>query len=315
MPTNFLLFLAMAIIWGTTWIAMKAGVTAVPPLFYGACRFILVAAILLAAVKSTRCALPRGRLPRIVISGLLVNVATYGLIFWGMQSVPSGVSGLTNLPTVAIGLFTFAVLFGQEKPTWSFAGALLLGIVGLVVLYSDALPDGGAGTDMVTDELLGAAAIVVGSLSYCLGSVLAKPLLEEMSPIQLTAIHAGVGAVGFVVLSALTEPVTGDTFIALMQPAPLAGLAFLVVFGTFFAYTIYLRLVRDWGAPRAGLYAFVSPVIALILGALVFAEPLGLREIAGAVLMLGAAGFALRGRRPAMPIDPIRPPKPVPEGR
>ena len=98
-------------------------------------------------------------------------------------------------------------------------------------------------------------------------------------------------------LSLALEPVSAATFAALMTPLPLAGLLFMVFAGTFVAYAIFLRLVRDWGAPRAGLYAFVSPVVALILGALVLGEPLGWREIAGGAIMLLAAAIAVAPRR------------------
>ena len=113
MSKNVALFLLMSLIWGTTWIAIKAGVSQVPPLFFAGARFLLVAAILGATVKGVSKAFARTRLSRVIVTGLLVNVATYGLIFWGMRSVPSGVSGLTNLSFVAIGLFGFAILFGQ----------------------------------------------------------------------------------------------------------------------------------------------------------------------------------------------------------
>jgi drug/metabolite transporter (DMT)-like permease len=117
--------------------------------------------------------------------------------------------------------------------------------------------------------------------------------LDELTPIQLTAAQALVGAVGLAALSLLLEPVTPQTFAALLAPAPLAGLLFVIVGGTFVAYNIFLRLMREWGAPRAGLYSFVSPVVALVLGALIFGEPLTWREWAGAAIMLLAAAIAV----------------------
>jgi drug/metabolite transporter (DMT)-like permease len=74
----------------------------------------------------------------------------------------------------------------------------------------------------------------------------------------------------------------------------LAALLFLAIFGTVAAYTIYLRLVRDWGAPRAGLYSFVSPIVALTIGWILFGEPVGWREVGGATIMLAAASLALK---------------------
>lgn len=291
MSRNLLLFILMTVIWGTTWIAIKAGVSAVPPLFFGSARFILVAGALLVTVRGFGAAFGRKHLVRVVVTGLLVNVATYGLIFWGMKAVPSGVSGLTNLVFVAIGLFGFAVLFGQGRPTWRFGFSLAAGVGGLVILFSDDLATPGASA-----ELWGAAAITVGTLAYCLGTVMAKPLMDDLEPLQVTAAHATVAAVGFPIVSGWLEPVSARTLLDLAAPAPVAGLLFLVVFGTLIAYTIYMRLVRDWGAPHAGLYAFTSPVIALVLGAIVFGEPLGLRESGGAAVMLSAAAFALRDR-------------------
>lgn len=291
MSKNVLLFLLMSLIWGTTWIAIKAGVSQVPPLFFAGARFVLVAVTLAVTVKGVSKAFAQTRRARVIVTGLLVNVATYGLLFWGMQSVPSGISGLTNLSFIAIGLFGFAILFGQEKPTWHYGLSLAAGLGGLVILFSDNLSTAGT-----AEELTGAAAIVIGTLAYCLGSVMAKPLLQDLRPLQLTAAQAVVAALALPLLSLLLEPVSVETFRDLASPAPLAGLLFLVLCGTFIAYTIYMRLVRDWGAPRAGLYAFTSPVIALLLGAIIYGEPFGPREITGGAVMLIAAAFAIRSR-------------------
>jgi drug/metabolite transporter (DMT)-like permease len=106
-----------------------------------------------------------------------------------------------------------------------------------------------------------------------------------------------VGAVGLTALSLLLEPVSPATLAALLSPEPLAGLLFVVIGGTFIAYTIFLHLTRDWGAPRAGLYSFVSPVVALVLGTLVYGEPLTWREILGGAMTLVAAAIAIAPRR------------------
>jgi drug/metabolite transporter (DMT)-like permease len=290
---NHLLFLLMSLIWGVTWIATKAGIAVVPPVFFGAARYVLVSIVLVIAVRDLR-AIFTGRVLRLVVTGTLVNTATYAFIYWGMLFVASGVAGVINMSMNPVFLFGFAFLLGQEKPSWRHAAALCLGAVGLVILFSNKASFGGSAA-----ELWGAAAVVAGSLSYCLGSVLARPLLDELTPVQLTAAQALVGAAGLAALSLLLEPVTPQTLYALLAPAPLAGLLFVVVGGTFVAYNIFLRLMRDWGAPRAGLYSFVSPVVALILGAIIFAEPLTWREMTGAAIMLLAAAIAV-----------IRPPAP-----
>jgi drug/metabolite transporter (DMT)-like permease len=292
---DHLLFLLMSLIWGATWIATKAGIAAVPPFFFGAARYILVSAVLVFVVRDLRAVFGGGRALRIIVSGTLVVAATYAFIYWGMQFVASGVSGVVNMAMNPVCLFALAILLGQERPTWRHALALVFGVGGLLLLFS-----GKAALTGDAMELWGAAALVAGSIAYCLGSVLSRPLLDQITPLQLTAAQALVGAVGLSALSLLVEPVSSATFAALLTPAPLAGVLFLVIAGTFIAYTIFLRLMRDWGASRAGLYSFVSPVVALILGAIVFGEPLTWREMTGAAIMLLAAGIAI-ARRPVEP--------------
>ena len=295
MTLDHLLFLIMSLIWGATWIATKAGLAAMPPFFFGAARYVLVSAVLLFVVRDLRVVF-RGRALRLIITGMLVVVATYAFIYWGMQYVASGVSGVVNMSMNPVCLFGLAILLGQERPTWRHALALVFGIAGLGLLFS-----GKATMTGDTMELWGAAALVAGSLAYCLGSVFSRPLLDQITPLQLTAAQGLVGAIGLTALSLVVEPVSGATFVALLTPAPLAGLLFLVVCGTFIAYIIFLRLMRDWGASRAGLYSFVSPVVALILGAVVYGEPLTWREIAGAAIMLLAAWIAISNRPPEPP--------------
>jgi drug/metabolite transporter (DMT)-like permease len=295
---NLGLFILMSLIWGGTWAAVKVGVTAVPPIFFAGLRYAFVGALLAVVVRQFTTPFGRGFVGRTLLTGTLVNVGTYSLLFWGMQFVGSGVSGLINLSLIPVGLFGFSVLFGNEKPSWRHALALTLGAAGLVVLFWNKAAL--TGSPM---ELWGALAIVAGTFCYCLGTVLSRPLTAVFTPLQLTAAQAMVGAPGLILLAAVLEPLSFGTLRALASPAPLAGLLFLVILGTVAAYTIYLRLVRDWGAPRAGLYAFVSPVIALIVGWLLFAEPLGWREAAGAVIMLSAAALAMALRARPEEID------------
>jgi hypothetical protein len=114
--TNLLLFLLMSLIWGATWIAIKAGLAAVPPVFFAGTRYALVALILVVFVHDLRAFADRRLIGRILVSGLLVNTGTYALLFWGMQFVESGMSGLVNLSLVPVGLFILSVLFKDEKP-------------------------------------------------------------------------------------------------------------------------------------------------------------------------------------------------------
>lgn len=284
----------MSLIWGSTWIAAKAGVSATPPLFFASARFALAIACLVALVRGFGIAFAPPLRGRVVASGLLVSAGTYGLLFWGMQTVASGVAGLVNLSLIPVGLLGLSVLRGEEKAGWRHAVALLLGIAGLLLVFWR-----NAGFAGGRSEWLGVAAIVAGTFCYCLGAVLSRPLLQTLAPLQLTTAQAIVGGIALAALSAAFETVTAETFATLLQPRLIAALLAVSLLGTIVGHSIYLRLLRAWGAFRAGLYAFVSPVVALVLGALVFSEPIGWRELVGAVAMLAAAAVAMRRPAPA----------------
>ncbi|TPI14818.1 EamA family transporter [Mesorhizobium sp. B4-1-3] len=288
--SNLTLFGLMALIWGLTWAAVKIGLDAgVPPILLAGLRYLLTAGILAFWTQGAFTAFAEGRPMRIIISALLTNAGTYGLLFWGMQTVPSGLSGLVNLALVPVLLFGLAVLLGEEQPTWRHGLALALGCTGLLGLFWTRLVEQESGNG------LGLAAIVGGTACYCAGSVIARPLIGPIRPLTLTAIHAILGGAALIVISFFLGEVSA-TLPEKIDVAPAtASLLFLSLLGTIVAYTIYLRLLEQWGTARAGLYAFISPIVALAVGVWLFGEKVGAAEIGGAALLLVAAGLALFG--------------------
>ncbi|MBL0373962.1 EamA family transporter [Rhizobium sp. KVB221] len=274
-----------------TWAAVKFGLEEMPPLFLAAMRYLTTTIVLFVVLKRGRGFWVRGQTLRLFTSAILINVGTYGLMFWGMQSVPSGLSAVVNLALIPIMLFSLAAFTGEERLTWTHALALILGCIGLVGLFWTRLHEQGSSSGN------GLAAIVVGTTSYCVGSVVARPLTRTMKPLELTLIQAAIGGPTLLILSVIAEPIDLATLSAIFSIKGAASIAFLSLLGTVVAYTIYLILLREWGTARAGLYAFVSPVVALGLGAWLFDESIGPIELAGGLMMAVAAAIAFR-RRP-----------------
>lgn len=307
MASPFLWFALVSVIWGTTFAAARIAVQHVPPILLSGVRYLVVFALLAPTVGGLGRAFGRDLRARVLISGALAIAGTYGFLFWGIRTTPSGLAGLVNLSIIPVGLFGLAILTGEEKPSWRLAGALALGLAGLVIVYRARLGSGEA-------DASGLSAIVVGTLSYCVGSVLARPLLRELDAMTLTAAHALIGGTLLTAASVMIEPVDAAALRAFAGWPVLLSLAFLTLAGTIVAYTLYLRLMVTWGTARAGLYAFVSPVVALVVGRLAFGEPIGLVEAAGAVLLLGAAALASFRRRPAAAATPPDPRPGSPSG-
>jgi drug/metabolite transporter (DMT)-like permease len=286
------LFAVMCLVWGLTWIAIKTGVAHVPPLFFAGTRFTCAGTLLLGWERLSRGApakrqavLRRADWWPVLSAALLVIVATYSLLFWGMTQVASGLAAVLNLALMPVALFAIGVAYREERFSGRRALAIAIGIAGLAVLFRPGSAGGGT--------LGGMAAIVAGTIAYSWGSVLSRPLLRRYSPERVSGTTSFVGGVILIFLSLALEPVNLGTIRDFTAPAVAASWLFLVLFGSLVAFTIYLRLVRDWGASRAGMYSFVSPAIAVATGVLISGEALHRTELLGMLLMLAGTWFAL----------------------
>lgn len=285
-------FAVMSVIWGLTWIAIKFGVAAIPPFTFAGARLFAAGAVLLALARARGSALPAdASRSRILIAGILVNTVSYGLVFWGMQFVPSGLASVVNLALIPVGLFSMGLIAGEETFSARKMLAIVIGVAGLVILFLPSLS-----FDADRRSLAGMLALVSGTLTYCCGSILSRPLLRVSSPVPLAGWLTIIGGTGLIVLALAFEPIDRSVLSAFLDPTVFASWAFLVLGGSVVAFTLYLRLLRDWGPTRAGMYAFVSPIIAVLLGVVVMHEPFGVYELAGSSFMLGAAGLAMSRR-------------------
>ncbi|GLS22123.1 drug/metabolite exporter YedA [Labrys miyagiensis] len=294
---NLLLFLALCAIWETTWIGIKAGVEAVPPLLFAGTRFITAGAILL-VISWLGEGLPRiavADLPRLAATSLLMITLCYAALFWGMVHVDSGTGAVLEMSLTPVALMGFALALGEEGFDRRRLGALLLGIVGLVILFGPTAWQSWSSNrgEAAGLRLLGAGAVASAAVSYGWGSVIARPLLRLYPSALIAASTTLMGGAILLGLSLAFEPGAIAALAGRWGAAAWAGWLFLVLFGSLLGYTIYMRLLRDIGATRAGSYAFVSPVIAVLLGMVSFGEQVRLPDIIGMSIMLTAAGLAM----------------------
>ena len=182
-------------------------------------------------------------------------------------------------------------LYGEETISVRRIGAVALGALGLVLLFSTR--DGDAARDG-TQVGLGLAAVVVATLSYAWGAIISKPLVREMPPVAVAFWQTLIGGVSLLAISAVFEPVGMGALAGLLQGRALAGIAFLVLGGSLIGFSVYLWLLREWGAFRAGLYAFVSPIIAVGVGVIWAGESFGPWEGVGMAIMFGATALVVK---------------------
>jgi drug/metabolite transporter (DMT)-like permease len=289
-----LLFAVLCFVWGTTWLALKASITVVPPAFFSGVRWTVAGAVLLAwgRFRGDAVVLSPRLMRRVAILGVVMISLNTTIQLYGLREISSGLGAVISSALTPLGLLGFAVAMRQERPTWRQVGAIAVGIAGILVLFG---PRAMAGRLDVA-ELAGAGGVALGTIFYCIGSVLARPIMRTLPPVQLAGVTNLIGGIVLLALAVPFEPGAWRAAGLDWGWAAWTGWLWLTFAGSLGASIIYFLLVRDWGASRAGTYAFVSPVIAVLLGSVILDERLDAMQALGMALMLGGAGLALRRR-------------------
>jgi len=294
MSRNAFLFAVMCLVWGLTWLPLKVGAAHVPPVFLAAVRFLVAGVVMLLWAGREVGMVPRRAWPRLIGTALLLNTGNYTLLFWGVKYAPSGLSAIVNFGTIPIYTLLASRVIAGEPFSRQKLLAIALGTIGLGLLFATRALGGLSASQSDPLEAVGLAAVAAGTLFYCLGAVLSRSIAGKMPTLTLAGWQTLIGGFGLAAASLMLERV-GLADVAKLASWPVwPAVVFLVVAGSLMGFTIYMRLLRDWGAFRAGLYAFISPVIAVAVGIVVLGEPFGWSEAAGALLMFGAAAIALR---------------------
>lgn len=284
--------------WGTTWVAIRLGVTAMPPLWFAATRFLVAGVILLAIARKAggwqRIPFPDAWRLTVMSAGAIT--ICFGLIFWGEQSVDAGTSGVIVQGFVPIGLFFFAAVMGRESIGGRQWLSLTIGLCGVVLLT------GQSWSDWTSRRLISVVAIIAGTVVYDWAGVYGGPVISHYPAALMSAFENLVGGLLLFPVAWLLE---GQRI--LRNPLPdrtsiWVSWVYLVIVGSMLGFTAYTYLLRTWGPTRTSAYAFVTPVIALISGAVIAGESISWEHLAGTALVLGAVAGVIR--RPARSPSP-----------
>ena len=289
------MFLALCLVWGTTWLAMKVGIATVPPAFFAGTRWTIagIALLVYRRLAGHSLAIPFRLRARLVLCSVLMVSLNQVIQLYGLYYVPAGLAAVLSSALTPISLLGFSVAVGQERFHWRQAAAIALGVVGILVLFGPQAV-GGA---LHWQQVLAAGGIAVGCLCYSAGSVLAKPVMRSVPPAHFAAMTNLIGGALLLVSSLIFEPGVIASLTAGWGWPAFGAWLYMLLPGSLGATIIYFLLVRDWGASRAGTYSFVSPVIAVAIGGWLFGETVRAADILGTALMLAAAGMVLQTRR------------------
>jgi drug/metabolite transporter (DMT)-like permease len=283
---------ALYIVWGSTYLAIRIVVETIPPLTGSAVRFLIAGSLLyLVTIRRGDAATDRpGRLEwrdAAIIGGLLLAGGN-GLLAIGEQTIPSGIAALI-IATLPLWVAILGRVFFGVVLTRTIVAGTVIGFVGVTVLVWPSGSSGGL-------DPFGVLVCLLSPVFWATGSLYSRTAHVPRRPLVGTAIQMLAGSAVLFVLAT----VTGDIFrlrIAAITPESLAGVVYLIIIGSLVGYTAYTWLLRVAPISLVSTYAFVNPVIAVILGSLILSEPLEPRTIvAGAIIVLAVA-VIVRARR------------------
>ncbi|MBM7077528.1 EamA family transporter [Micromonospora humida] len=289
------------VLWGSTYLGIRVVVESMPPLGSAAARFGGAALVLAVVLRLRRgrgaLRVDRRQFGSAALVGVLLLAGGNGLVVLA-ESGPSGVavpSGIAALlvATVPLLVVLLRTVTGDRPPGWTFAG-VTLGFLGLVLLV---LPRGGSGAV----PLVGALTVVAGAVCWSLGSFLSNRLRMPADPFVATVYEMVAGAVALSVLSLARGELRGFSPGQVTARSWLA-LTYLLVAGSLVAFTAYVWLLANAPISLAATYAYVNPVVAVALGALLVAEPVTGQVLLGGAVIVAGVALVVTTERPRRPV-------------
>lgn len=285
--------LVLYLVWGSTYLGIAVAVQTMPPFLMAAVRFLLAGAILLGwtmARSGASFRRPTGREVRdSAIVGALLLGGGMGLVAYGELSVPSGIAALlVAMMPLWVAVLGRAVL-GERLSRLAAAG-VALGLVGVAVLVSP----GDASLAGVDAIHLGA--LLLSPICWAAGSLFAahRARLPEL-PLVATGLQMTLGGVVLLAISvAAGEP--GRFDVAAVSGRSLLAFAYLTLVGSIVAFTVYGWLLRVAPLPKVATYAYVNPIVAVILGWLILGEPITLRTVVAGAIIVAAVALIITAR-------------------
>lgn len=287
-PRAIAAWAAVCIVWGTTYLAIRVGLESIPAGILAGSRWTVAGLVMVIGVRAAGHRLPPvARWGRVAVEGFLMNVMGNGLVVWGEQYVASGLTAVTIAMTPFWSVFVEGARGRGERVTARIAIGLSLGFTGILILVWPELTAG----DSTPGFLLGIISIQLACAGWAVGTSMTKHDGDETHPLARAALQMLLG--GGILL--LFGTVAGEWARLTFTPRSGAALVYLTLVGSLVAYPSYVYALRHLPVSFVSLYAYVNPIIAVVLGALVLSEPFTMRIAGASALVLAGIWIVNRG--------------------
>ncbi len=292
---KFLAFAIIYLVWGSTFLAIRIGVRELPPFLFAGMRFFVAGTAIYLWMIARGNPSPAGR--EWAAASLLavpIFVMDYGLLFWAEKRVPSGMAAVMMATIPAFTALAEILILRTQRLTLRLTCALLLGIGGVAVLVSPA----GFGAGAI--DAKGSVALVIAAVGWSFASVFTRKLPLPASKVMSSGSQMLAGGVLLTVAATVLGEFKGF-HVQTVSVSAWISLLYLIVAGSIVAFTAYIWLIGHESPTRVGTYAYVNPLVAVLLGYFLAGEALGPRTLVGTILVL--VSVAVITTAPKRPIE------------
>jgi drug/metabolite transporter (DMT)-like permease len=288
----WLALIAVYIVWGSTYLAIRFAVQTIPPFIMAGTRFLIPGAILYAWRRLAGDARPtRQQWRSAAIVGLFLLLGGNGAVTWAEQRVASGVTALIVGSAPLWMVLIDALRPSGERPNWQTASGVLIGLAGITLLVG---PAEFSGSELQMDTP-GVAMLLLAAFLWAIGSLYSRNAQLPDSPLMGTGMEMLAGGAGLYLAGTLTGE-WSRLDLAAIAPSSLLGLGYLIAFGSLVGFVAYTWLLRVAPTPLVATYAYVNPLIAIFMGNLLAKEALTPRLLIAALVIVSAVALINTGR-------------------
>ncbi len=286
--------ITLYIVWGSTYLGIKVAIETIPPFFHAGVRFFISGVILLIWQRAAGYEMPtRRQWIFAAIIGTLLLLGGNGLVAWAEQFIPSGIAALVIATVPMFMVIMEAARPGGVKPTWQAIVGLLIGFLGIFILVGPADITGG---ELRLDPF-GVAALLAACLFWALGSIYSKVADLPKSSLMTTGAEMWMGSMSLFAVSLLTGELNGWEPAA-VSARSLYGLLYLITIGSLVGFGSYTWLLQNAPISLVATYAYVNPIVAVLLGFWLGNETLEPRIWLATAIIIGSVMFINRRSKP-----------------
>jgi len=274
----FLAYAAMCLIWGSTWIAIRIGLESFTPIFSAGIRFCLATIIIfvLMKIKNIELQADKESVRLYLLMAFFSYVVPFGLVYWAEQFVPSGMASvLFAVYPFWVVIFSFIRIPNDSIGFYKIFGTVL-GFGGIVIIFSDSF------IGDITNYIVGMFAVVLSGIMQAWIAVSIKKFGHHLHPLSMNFIPMMIAGISMVAIGIIAE----DLSVTNISESGILSILYLAFFGSVITFTTFYWLIKRINLVILSLLAFITPIVALILGYFFYNEELSSRHFIGAALVL-----------------------------